>query len=235
MDEDNAVHELQHLLVLNLELHDHALTDELLVKNLATLRKWQMERLSQTHRDLLENPETHDAAHFFFSDLYGENDFSARDRDIARVFKHMVKLLPEATIDVVILAIKLQYTTQVLDHDMARLMESAYIDHDVWVDLYRQVKHYDKRAEQIKLMRSLGEGLMPVIQNSGLLQLLKLLHWPAAIAGLSELQSFLERGFSAFSNLDDPQAFIDKVVDREQQLAQQLQSHCDVVNFHMRD
>jgi hypothetical protein len=44
------------------------------------LRQWRSERLSRTHRDLLETPRYRDAAIYFLSELYGPADLTSGTR-----------------------------------------------------------------------------------------------------------------------------------------------------------
>src|SRR6476659_9315324 len=60
---------------------------------LSMLRQWQAKRLGESFKDFLANPRMRPAAEFFLSDLYGDRDFSARDRDAARVLPLMARLL----------------------------------------------------------------------------------------------------------------------------------------------
>ena len=52
---------------------------------LPLLRAWQTRRLADGFKDFLANPRMRPAAEFFLTDLYGDRDFSARDRDVARI------------------------------------------------------------------------------------------------------------------------------------------------------
>ena len=45
---------------------------------------------------------------------------------------------------------------------------------------------------------------------------------PAQLAGLGELQSFLERGFTAFRSMRSAQAFLDTIIERERALSARL-------------
>jgi hypothetical protein len=52
--------------------------------------------------------------------------------------------------------------------------------------------------------------------------LLKAARLPAQLAGLSELQAFLERGFRAFDALGGAEEFLSRVAAREQEVSRRL-------------
>lgn len=206
--------------------HEQEERDPKLANNLPALRQFQIQRLKTTHKSLLESEQTHQAAYFFFTDIYSEQSSRTRDEEIAKVYSHMSALLPEKAHTVLDYAIQLQWVTMVLDHKVAAIMpNNTRIDLKGWVDLYQQVACYEMRAEQIEMMEQLGNALAPVVEHRSLLALIRALHWPAVLAGYAELQSFIERGFSAFSSLSEPEQFVSEIVKREKQLAKAIQSN----------
>jgi hypothetical protein len=194
---------------------------------LPELRRWQMQRLAASFVPLLEDVRTRGAAEFFLTDLYGDKDFSARDRDIARVLPLMMRLLPGPLIATVADAIALSALSHAFDLRMAdalaRLLPAnASIDIENYANAYRKVDLPRLRRAQIALIGRLGHGLDAAVRKPGLNRLLKISRLPARAAGLGELQSFLERGFAAFATLDRPAAFVDGVVARELEVSRRL-------------
>ena len=59
--------------------------DPALATAVAALKRYQQERFRRTYADLLESPRFGDAARFFLEELYGPDDFTARDAQFARV------------------------------------------------------------------------------------------------------------------------------------------------------
>jgi hypothetical protein len=170
---------------------------------------------------------TRGATEFFLTDLYGDKDFSARDRDIARVLPLMMRLLPVPLIATVADAIALSALSHAFDLRMAdalsRLLPAnASIDTENYANAYRKVDLPRLRRAQIALIGRLGHGLDAAVRKPGLNRLLKMSRLPARAAGLGELQSFLERGFAAFATLDRPAAFVDGVVSRELEVSRRL-------------
>ncbi|MEO5595878.1 MAG: hypothetical protein ABIQ97_01845 [Lysobacteraceae bacterium] len=194
---------------------------------LAELRRWQMQRLAASFAPLLEESNTRAAAEFFLSDLYGDRDFSGRDRDVARVLPLMLRLLPEPLIATVADAIGLSVLSHAFDLRMAQALEDLLsgrkkITADSYGMAYRQVGLPQLRGVQIDLIARLAHGLDAAVRKPALGRLLRMSRLPAWAAGLGELQSFLERGFAAFAALDQPALFVDRVVKQEREIAQRL-------------
>ena len=143
---------------------------------LAPLRAWQARRLEASFADFLAVPRTRPAAAFFRSDLYGDRDFSGRDRDVARIMPLMSRLLPESLLATAADAIELAVLSHAFDLRMAEALAAR-----------------PRPSAAITLA-----------------------------AGLSGLQGFLERGFTAFAELDGADDFLDAIVAREREASRRL-------------
>ena len=75
------------------------------------------------------------------------------------------------------------------------------------------------REAQIVLMRRVADALDVYTRNPLLRHSLRLMRTPARLAGLPELQAFLEAGFDTFGEMRGAQQFLDTVVRRERSLA----------------
>jgi hypothetical protein len=186
-----------------------------------------MRRLAASFAPLLRDSRTRGAAEFFLTDLYGDRDFSGRDRDLARVLPLMMRLLPEPLIATVADAIALAALSHALDLRMAEALHASLpanvpIDIASYAKAYRTVGLKRLRGAQIALIGRLGHGLEAAVRKPLLGRLLRLSRLPAYAAGLGDLQSFLERGFAAFATLDRPAAFVDGVVTRELDVSHRL-------------
>ncbi len=71
------------------------------------------------------------------------------------------------------------------------------------------------RREQLALLLSLGRELDRLVRKPLLNDLLRMCRWPAKLAGLGALQSFLERGFAAFGKLNGAGKFLSIILQRE--------------------
>lgn len=207
------------------DLRRRASADPVGAARSARLRAFQAARLAATHADLLDSPRYQRAAHFFLSDLYGPKDLSARDAEIERVLPIMTNLLPLSGLRALNLAAELDALSERLDTDMTRALGSrldAPLSVADYAEAYRQVGDAAGRAQQIELIRATGEMLDGLAHKPGLRTLLRTMRKPAQLAGLGELQGFLERGFDAFRSMRRTDEFLALVVGRERQLADAL-------------
>ena len=95
---------------------------------LRELRAWQTARLENTYRDFRADPRYAAAVEFFLSDLYGPQEFRARDRDLARAWRYLKRALPAAAMAVLGQAIELDVLTLELDHALVRALAAGARD-----------------------------------------------------------------------------------------------------------
>ncbi len=226
---------LAHWLTEARELRRAAGTDPLRAPRRARLREFQAARLAATHADLLASPRYQHAARFFLSDLYSPRDLSTRDSEIERVLPIMTRLLPESGLRALSLAAELDALSERFDGAMTDTL-GAHLDAQLseadYADAYRQVGDHAGRAHQIGLIRATGEMLDRLAHKPGLRTLLKTMRKPAQLAGLGELQTFLERGFDAFRSMRSADEFLHLVIEREQQLAEALFNNNQSLTSH---
>ena len=197
------------------------------LSTLSPLRQWQARRLGEGFADFLADPRMRPAAEFFLSDLYGDRDFSARDRDAAKVLPMMSRLLPESLLRAAVDAIELATLSHMLDLRMAEQLArrkdpGAPITIADYGRAYRRRNLRRLRRHQIELVLRVGHALDAAVRKHGVYKLLRAARLPAQLAGLSELQAFLERGFSAFAELGDAREFLAEVAEREQAVSDRL-------------
>src|SRR5512138_1846912 len=82
---------------------------------LPLLRRWQAQRLARTYADLAADARYAPATKFFLSDLYGERDFSERDRAVKRAYPVIEKTLPRAALAPIERAMELHELSVQLD------------------------------------------------------------------------------------------------------------------------
>ena len=68
----------------------------------------------------------------------------------------------------------------------------------------------------------MGWTLDAAVKKHGVYKLLKASRMPARLAGLSELQGFLERGFTAFDALGGAGDFLEAIGHREREASRRL-------------
>jgi hypothetical protein len=207
--------------------HDPVRDPRNLLPQLSLLRQWQSKRLAGSFADFLADPHMHPAAEFFLSDLYGDKDFSARDRDAARILPLMSRLLPDALLRAATEAIELAVLSHVLDLRVAAALARrpkplAPITMADYARAYRAGRYRRLRRHQIALVLKVGHALDLAVKKHGVYKLLRASRIPAQLAGLSELQAFLERGFTAFDALGGAHPFLSEVSSRELAVSERL-------------
>lgn len=208
-------------------LHDPVREPRNRLRWLPELRRWQAARLRTTFARFLEDPKRRPAAEFFLDDVYGDRDFTRRDADIARVLPMMQRLLPERLLGTVADAIELGALTHALDMRMAEVLQvlaprRRRLDEALYAQAYREVGLRRLRGRQIALIRSVGRGFGRALKLPGVAALLAFSRGPARLAGLTELQGFLEHGFGAFETLGDADAFVAEIERDERRASQRL-------------
>jgi len=191
------------------------------------LREWQQERLSRTYRDLLDSPHFGLAAAFFLSDLYGLKDTSARDAAVERLYPTMARLLPEAGLHSIGLALELDALSEELDAQLLDALEDKLALRDRileadYCEAYRRCDNYALRKHQIELFCGVGDTLARAVAKPLIYSLLRRMRRPARLAGFGELQDFLERGLHAFQHMKDPAEFLETIERRETQILDRI-------------
>jgi len=198
-----------------------------LLPTLPLLRQWQTQRLTTSFADFLATPHMRPAAEFFLSDLYGDRDFSARDRDAARILPLMARILPEFLLHAASEAIELAVLSHALDLRLAETLAKrrnplAAISVDDYARAYRATRLPRLRRHQVELILRVGQALDASVHKHGVFKLLKASRLPAKLAGLSELQGFLERGFTAFAALGGADEFLSRIRAQELEVSRRL-------------
>lgn len=208
-------------------LHDPVREPRNRLRWLPELRRWQAARLHRSFARFLRDPRRAAAAEFFLTDVYGDHDFTRRDADIARVLPMMQKLLPKMLLGTVADAIELGALSHALDLRMAQTLQSLApgrrkLDEALYARAYRAAGLPRLRARQISLIRSVGGGFGRALGLPGVAALLAFSRGPARLAGLSELQGFLERGYAAFDELGDVESFVVEIERDEREASRRL-------------
>jgi hypothetical protein len=199
--------------------------DASLSERRALLRRWQGARLARTHRDLLESRRFHDAAEFFLVDLYGPKDLSRHVEEVRRIVPVMTKVLPESGLATVAHAMELNVLSESLDGAMVEALgaDAVTISSAAYGAAYRKVGCAEDRKRQIDLIALLGEALDQLTHQRFIGMALKMMRKPAELAGLGELQGFLERGYRAFGAMrGGASEFVSLVVKRERAICEAL-------------
>jgi hypothetical protein len=193
-----------------------------LMTTIRAVQAWQCKRLLATHQQMYQQKRFKPAVEFFINELYGPNDFSQRDQDIARIVPKMSKFLPEKALQSLASALHLNTLSFELDFDLAKKLVDTEINRDTYAKAYISCNNLTTRQQQIDYIRTLGNDLADVVKLKGISSLLFISRKPAKMAGVLALHEFLEKGFKSFKNLGNVEDFITPVMDKEHQIMQQL-------------
>ena len=189
---------------------------------LAELKRWQSARLAATYADIAAEPQYQAATAFFLEDLYGPKDFSGRDQAMLRIVPVMRRLLPATAVETAALAIELEALSEDLDHRLAAALPEGPLDEEAYAEAYRASSTRAERERQIELIVAVGKRLDALVKKPLVFRTLKLMRQPARVAGLSDLQDFLERGFESFREMDGAEGFLETVRERETRILRSL-------------
>lgn len=189
---------------------------------LAAVKRFQHERLQATYADLAAQPRYAEATQFFLDDLYGPKDFSGRDAAMLRIYPLMVRTLPEGAVETAALAIEVDALSEALDRRLAAVLRDGPITEKSYGDAYRASSTPEERERQIALVGDVAERLDRLVTKPLVYSTLKLMRTPARLAGLSDLQGFLERGFHSFRAMGGAADFLATIQARERLIASRL-------------
>lgn len=197
--------------------------DPSLASAVLRLKHFQQARLRLTHVSLFDDPNEARAADFFLEDLYGVGDFATRDREFQRVVPALVRWFPLDVVETVQTLARLHALSETLDLAMAReLVRVSNIDLERYRAAWCSVSTSAERDLQREWTRAVGAALIRQTRSAALRRSLRLMRTPARLAGLGELQAFLERGFDTFGALERPEEFLNGILDRERRFADHL-------------
>jgi len=189
---------------------------------LAELKAWQSQRLARTYADLASQARYKAATSFFLEDLYGPKDFSGRDEELMRIVPVMQKILPHHAVETAALAIELEALSEALDHALAKALPAGPLDEARYAEAYRKSSTREERTRQIDLVEAVGRRLDALVKKPLIGGTLKLMRKPAHMAGLGDLQDFLEEGYEAFRTMKGCDEFLDALKTREMAILNRL-------------
>lgn len=206
----------------------------------AWLRTWQSARFRLTYSDILQDPHMGQAARFFLTELYSDQEFARRDAQFARIAGTLERIFPDSVVKTATLLAQLHALSETLDACMARAwLQSAPVANDlpfgeasslntyrmIWQSLLAYPGYVSARQEQLSTTQELGLQLQRHTRVPGLRFMLKMMRGPATAAGLHDLQRFLESGFDTFGQLGQANKvplFLQTVLKRENDWIAQL-------------
>jgi hypothetical protein len=182
------------------------------------LQIFQSNRLRREYSDLAEIAQYEPVGEFFFNEMYGPRDFSARDAG-ARRLHGFIQLLPGVGLRDVQEVLELLELTNRLDNALARLMfeQQTGIDFDeaTYERCYRESDNYDERLRQIDLVNNSIYNVFRLSRSHLLGIALHRSHLVARLAGMEAAHDFLVKGYDAVRGVDDITRFAVTVQARE--------------------
>lgn len=199
------------------------------------VKTFQQERFQRAYADLLAHPRFGGAARFFLDELYGPRDFAQRDSQFQRIVRPLVRLFPREVVQTVQHLGALHALSERLDTRMAQQLISPIAGHPSpgnptlgnpspadYLHAWQAVGEPAARAQQLDLMLAVGRALDVYTRKPLLRGMLHMMRKPAHLAGLAELQAFLECGFDTFKAMGGAASFLEIVEQRERDWAVQL-------------
>lgn len=204
------------------------------------LKAYQAARFQRTYADLLDGRVAGgryaQGARFFLDELYGPQDFSARDAQFARVVPTLVRLFPAALVETVTELVELHALSEQMDDAMAQQLAQPAaaaprakqppappaLDAIAYLRAWQAVGQAEARERQIMLTLNMMSALERHTRHRLLRVGLRAMRGAAHAAGLGALQDFLESGFETFGAMGDTRPFQALVAERERALAAAL-------------
>jgi hypothetical protein len=173
--------------------------------SVGAVKRFQARRFAGTYADLLASPAYSSAARFFLDELYSDKDYAERDAQFARIAGAVEKFFPADVAQTAVALARLHSLTESLDHAMALAILERDGPGEVspagYVAAWRAVGRRPERDRQLVAVLGIGDEMARLTRLPGLRFMLKMMRGPAAAAGLTSLQRFLEAGFDTFSGM----------------------------------
>lgn len=184
------------------------------------LQAFQSRRLRRDLADLGAEPQYQKIGQFFFDEMYGPRDFSARDKQ-ARQAHRLVHRMPGVTHQDVEPVLALLELTNKLDDEITTLLmeQGAPLDFDeqIYERAYRDADNYEERVLQIELVVVALGNVHRLSRNKLLGLALQGSQGFAYAAGLGELHRFLRLGYRAIQPVRDITRLLTTIETRERE------------------
>ena len=139
-----------------------------------------------------------------------------------RILPTMARILPASAVETAALAIELEAVSEELDQRLAEALPEGPITEETYARAYRSCARAEERQRQIDLIDAVGRRLDALVAKPFVGSTLKLMRQPARMAGLADLQDFLERGFEAFRRMKGADDFLALLKRREETIMRNL-------------
>jgi hypothetical protein len=212
------------------QLREAGRDDAALRAGVIEVKRLQARRFAGTYRDMLAAGPFAAPARFFLEELYSDKDYAERDAQFSRIAGAIEKLFPAQVAQTAVALAQLHALTEQLDFAMAQAWVAPALQGlppaARYVRAWREVGRRAERESQLTVVMRIGMEMARLTRTPGLRMMLKMMRGPAAAAGLTDLQRFLEAGFDTFGALakrsGDAERFLSIIRGRESGLIARL-------------
>lgn len=180
---------------------------------------FQVERLRQTYRDFLENPDYRLLTKFFFEDVYSAQDKSARDASVRKLHAKVRDALGDEPVRRLEKVIELNEMTDRLDdailEQFAKLGVRRGFTESEYEEAYYLCDNYEERDRQIGLILESLRYFHGLARYRTIGMGLTLLRPYAIVKRATGLLDFLQGGYRAFRSVASLDEFHDAIQTRE--------------------
>lgn len=182
------------------------------------LQQFQSNRLRRDHADLAAEPQYQLIANFFFDEMYGPRDFSARDQQ-ARRLNQFVHFAPGLNIGDVEQVLDLLEVSDRLDDNLCVWLQAmdapADFDEETYEQAYRLADNYEERQHQLELVRIALYNVYKLTDKPLIKLALDRTEKVAHAVGMGDIHRFLRLGHKAIQPVRDINRFVETIYDRE--------------------
>lgn len=199
---------------------------------LKVLRAFQVERLKNTYKGLLDDEETHGVMEFFLDEIYAPRDFTQRDHDAEHLYQQFRSALPPEPLKLLEDVLEVNRQSQVLDQLLAdtlgeRLQPNEPLAELDYIAGFRECNNAEDRIAQLELTVSAMRDVILGSRSRTVGLGLRMIKIPAYRAGYGDLYEFIQRGYKACKPVRNINRIVDTLYARETQIIDNIFSGKD--------
>lgn len=183
------------------------------------LQAFQAGRIRETYADIVQIPQYALLGEFFFTRIYGPQDFGFRDHSIKTLHQKLHGVFRGEIIDIMGKVIRLNELSDELDALMVNTLRhekpGMEWDEAVYGEIYRACANYPRRVYQIELTVDAIRSVHRMSRIRMISWILRAVRGAAQLAGMGRIMNFLSDGYEAFHRVQDIDFFADTVAERE--------------------
>ena len=191
------------------------------------IRSKRVEVMAIHYHDIFVDPRYELAARFLLYDLYASEDLIDRMLELQRAKSAMSKILPEVMMMTIVRALEFSNLALQIDIAIAKqidglVSQDLLLSNDLYAEAIVNAVQRHQMQQQLELVLAVGVEIESVVHKPFVATALRMFRRPAKLMELSELQDFLERGFSAFKSMRGSNEFFRVFNERENSYLNEL-------------